>query len=85
MKTIVTLLSLCFCVFVQAQTNIDGTVVDEKLEPVAGANVIVVGASVGAYTDFDGKFTLSVEMEPPFQLEISSIGFSNPNGGSHFQ
>ncbi|MEM7185425.1 MAG: TonB-dependent receptor [Bacteroidota bacterium] len=75
MKTIVTLLSLCFCVFMQAQTNIDGTVVDEKLEPVAGANVIVVGASVGAYTDFDGKFTLSVDMAPPFELEISSVGF----------
>ena len=75
MKTIFTLFSLCFCVMLQAQTTVNGTVVDEKSQPIPGANVVVVDAAAGAYTDFDGKFTLTVDLDPPFQIQISSIGF----------
>lgn len=79
MKTIVTLLCLCFCVFANAQTTITGNIVDESLEPVLGANVIVVGGLVGAVTDFDGNFTLTVEMDPPFEIQISSVGYRTVN------
>jgi TonB-linked SusC/RagA family outer membrane protein len=41
--------------------SVTGTVVDEAGEPVIGASVVVKGdATVGAATDLDGKFTLSV-------------------------
>jgi len=79
MKTIVTLFCLCFCLTAAAQTTITGTIVDESLEPVSGANVVVVGASVGAVTDFDGAFTLTVDLEPPFDVQISSVGYQTTN------
>jgi len=60
-----------------AQTTITGNVVDESLEPVLGANIIVVGTSVGTATDFDGNFTLTVNETPPFQIEVSSIGYQS--------
>ncbi|TDI81817.1 MAG: TonB-dependent receptor [Bacteroidetes bacterium] len=79
MKTIVTLLCLCFCVFANAQTTITGNIVDESLEPVLGANVIVVGGLVGAVTDFDGNFTLTIELDPPFEIQVSSVGYQTVN------
>ncbi|NND62529.1 MAG: TonB-dependent receptor [Flavobacteriaceae bacterium] len=75
MKTILTIICLCFGVIVTAQTTITGKVVDEKLEPVAGANVIVANGSEGTFTDFDGNFTLTSDLTPPFEVEITSVGF----------
>lgn len=59
-----------------AQTTISGTVVDQDGVPVLGANVVIVGKAEGAVTDFDGNFTLSTDEVPPFQLRVSSVGFS---------
>lgn len=43
-------------------------------EPLAGANVIEVGTTNGAITDFDGNFTLNVSANTG-SLEISYLGF----------
>ncbi|MEM7087387.1 MAG: TonB-dependent receptor [Bacteroidota bacterium] len=75
MKAIVTLFCLCFCGFAYSQTTINGKIVDEALVPIGGANVIVSGTSVGAAADFDGNFTLTVNLPPPFEIQITSIGF----------
>ena len=77
MKTIITILCLCFSVIAFSQTTITGNVVDQSQEPVLGANVIVVGSSVGTATDFEGNFTLTVDQSPPFSIEISSIGYQS--------
>ena len=77
MKTIFTILCLCFSVIAFSQTTITGNVVDQSQEPVLGANVIVVGSSVGTATDFEGNFTLTVDQSPPFSIEISSIGYQS--------
>lgn len=53
--------------------TVQGTVIDEAGVPVIGANVIAVGASTGAATDFDGNFTLSVS--PDAVLSVSYIGY----------
>ena len=53
--------------------TVQGTVIDETGVPVIGANVIAVGASAGAATDFDGNFTLSVS--PDAVLSVSYIGY----------
>lgn len=66
---------MCLCGFTYSQTTINGKIVDESQVPIGGANVVVVGASIGAAADFDGNFTLTVELSPPFEIEISSIGF----------
>ncbi|MCP4977245.1 MAG: TonB-dependent receptor [Maribacter sp.] len=60
-----------------AQTTINGNVVDQNNEPVPGANVIIVGKAVGAVSDFDGNFTLQTSETPPFQLRITSIGYTD--------
>ena len=77
MKTIITIFCLCFSVIALSQTTVTGTVVDQSLEPVLGANVIIVGSSVGASTDFEGNFTLTFDEAPPFSIEISSIGYQS--------
>jgi outer membrane receptor protein involved in Fe transport len=76
MKTILRIFTLLFGVVSFAQTTVTGTVNDESGMPLPGANVIVVGTSYGAISDFDGKFTLSVSQVPPFTVQISSVGFT---------
>ena len=76
MKTILRIFTLLFGVVSFAQTTVTGTVNDESGMPLPGANVIVVGTSSGAISDFDGKFTLSVSQAPPFTVQISSVGFT---------
>ncbi|MEC8831779.1 MAG: carboxypeptidase-like regulatory domain-containing protein, partial [Bacteroidota bacterium] len=59
------------------QTTVEGKVVDENNEPIPGANVVLVGKAEGTTTDFDGNFTFNTDEEPPFQLQFSSIGYSD--------
>ena len=75
MRTILKIFVLLFCVSTYAQTTVKGTVKDENGQPLPSANVIVVGTSTGTVTDFDGGFTLTVDLEPPFELQASSVGF----------
>ncbi len=61
---------------VVAQTSITGTVKDAKTgEILFGANVKVTGKAVGTTSDFDGNFSLTVNDNPPFTIEISMLGF----------
>ncbi|MBV1922788.1 MAG: TonB-dependent receptor [Flavobacteriaceae bacterium] len=75
MKTIITIFCLCFCFIASSQTTITGNVVDQSLEPVLGASVIVVGTTVGTLSDYDGNFTLTVNQPPPFTIQISNLGY----------
>lgn len=76
------LLSIIFVLFTGtvmfAQTSITGTVKEAKTgEPIPGANIKVVGKSIGTTTDFDGNFSFKVAQNPPFTLEISLIGYAS--------
>ncbi|MBW2937052.1 TonB-dependent receptor [Aureisphaera sp. CAU 1614] len=77
MKTIVFVLCLCLSTITFSQTNVSGKVVDESSVPVVGANIVVVGDTAGTATDFDGNFSLLVDLEPPFVLQISSVGYAS--------
>ncbi|MDG1043222.1 MAG: TonB-dependent receptor, partial [Flavobacteriaceae bacterium] len=68
-------LVLLFSVASFAQTTVKGTVNDNSGLPLPGANIIVVGTSTGVVTDFDGNFTLNVNQNPPFSIQVSSVGF----------
>lgn len=60
--------------FAQSQIQFRGKVIDEKGEPVTGANVIERRkASNGTVTDFDGNFVLNVSLGAT--VEISYIGY----------
>ncbi len=77
MRTVLLLCLLLFGTGMYAQTTVTGKVVDQNGQPVPGANVVITGKAVGAVTDFDGNFSLIASDEtPPFQLTISSIGYS---------
>jgi outer membrane receptor protein involved in Fe transport len=77
MKIYLFIVSLFFCGITYAQTSISGSVKDSKNEPIPGANVKVAGDSSSAVTDADGNFSLTTNKKPPFDLEISSIGFGS--------
>ncbi|GGK23854.1 membrane protein [Yeosuana aromativorans] len=66
---------MLFCGLANAQTTITGSVVDDSGQPIPGANVIVVGTTTGTVSDFDGAFSLKTNLNPPFSLQASSVGF----------
>ncbi len=76
MKRILLFLFLLLSGISFSQTTISGTIVDENSQPVPGVNVIVVGTSSGTVSDFDGKFALTTNQDPPFTVQASSVGFS---------
>ena len=57
----------------QQSQKVTGVVVDSKGEPVIGATVKQLGASTGAITDLDGKFSLNLSAKS--SLEISYVGY----------
>lgn len=58
----------------QQIATIHGTVVDEKGEPVIGANISVKGMAKGNITDLNGKFTLK-DVTPQTILLVTYIGY----------
>ncbi|WP_299884596.1 TonB-dependent receptor [uncultured Lacinutrix sp.] len=76
MRTILSIVLLCFCGITFAQTTISGTVMDNNGIPIPGANLIITGTSLGTTSDFDGAFALDTSETPPFTLQASSVGYS---------
>jgi outer membrane receptor protein involved in Fe transport len=74
MKRILSLIAVLLTTFIYAQTTVTGTIVTDDNTPIPGAN-IVFDATTGAVTNFDGNFTIVVNASPPFDLNVSSIGF----------
>ena len=70
------MLSLLFCGISYSQNAISGTVKDFNNKPISGVNVTIFGASNGTITDADGKFILNTTKKPPFEVEISNVGFA---------
>jgi iron complex outermembrane recepter protein len=75
MKTILTFLLLLLFGVSYSQTTISGVVNDPNGQPLPGTNIIIMGTSTGTVTDFDGKFTLTSNQTPPFDLQASNVGF----------
>lgn len=61
----------------QQQRKITGAVLDQKGEPIIGANVIEKGTTNGTITDLDGNFSLSVTSSS--ELVISFMGYITQN------
>lgn len=56
------------------KTVVKGVVTDKTGQPVIGASVKIVGGSVGAVTDIDGKFAINVKAGT--RLQFSCIGYA---------
>lgn len=75
MKAFLLFTSMLLGGMMYSQTTVSGNVTDPNGVPLLGANVLVTGTTQGTVTDFDGNFNLSVTVEVPFTIEISSVGF----------
>lgn len=75
MKKSVFLFIFFCCLISHAQTSISGRIVDNNNVPVTGANILVPELSEGTVSDFNGDFSLNVSQDPPFTLQISSVGY----------
>lgn len=62
-------------IFAQGTINFSGTIVGPDKEPIAGANVIIEGTTMGAQTDLDGNFTIK-EIPNNSALIISYVGYT---------
>ena len=76
MKKIILAVLLMFAVCAGAYAHAWGTVLDDKGEPLVGANVYWAGTSVGVATDIDGRFKLE-PVESTNLLVTSFMGFHN--------
>lgn len=77
MKTLIKIMLLFCCAISFAQTSVKGKVTDNNGQPLPGANIIVVGTSTGTISDFDGNYALTVNLDPPFSIAVSSVGFES--------
>lgn len=77
MKTFFPFLLFLFCFSAYSQTTITGNVLDNSGLPILGANIIVTGTSEGTVSDFDGNFRLTVSVQPPFTISVSSVGYES--------
>ena len=76
MKKIILAVLLMFALCAGAYAHAWGTVLDDKGEPLVGANVYWAGTSVGVATDIDGRFKLE-PVESTNLLVTSFMGFHN--------
>ena len=74
MRSYLLVLSLFFCGISFAQNTITGSVTESNNQPIPGVNIKVVGDKAGTVSDADGKFTLTTALNPPFTLEVTSLG-----------
>lgn len=60
-----------------ADNIIKGIVKDKQTnEPLIGATVLLKGTNAGSTTDFDGKFEIKTQANPPYLLQINYVGYS---------
>lgn len=59
----------------QSTRPVTGIIIDERGEPVIGANVVVKGTTTGTVTDIEGRFSLEVPENAI--LSITYVGYEN--------
>ena len=75
LRLCVLLLMLCSAVYSFGQATVSGKVMDGAGEPVIGASVKVKGTSLGAITDLDGMFQVTVNDLKKDVLVVSYLGY----------
>lgn len=76
LKTILFLLLTLFLSSNFGQGNISGTITDSLTNnSLIGANIILIGTSLGSATDFEGHYKISRIPEGNYKLHISYIGY----------
>ncbi len=71
------LLGVVFTLSYGQTGTVNGTVLDDKKEPVMGATIKVKGSGLGAATDMDGKYSIANVPTGKQVLQISYIGYTS--------
>lgn len=71
------ILALLFCGVTFAQNSISGVVTDDSGLPLPGATIKITGESTSTLSDAAGNFSMKPTQQPPFTLQISSVGFAS--------
>lgn len=72
----ISILCMSTIVFAQTTGKISGVVTDvQSGEPLIGANVVIVGSSLGAATDVDGAFFILNIPAGKYDLQVSMVGY----------
>ena len=81
MKKITIFLFLFASILVNAQSfTVKGTVYDENKSPLVGASVSIIDSKIGAITNFNGQFELSLS-SGEFYLEAKYLGYNSKMQG----
>jgi len=63
--------------FAQGTGTLSGKIVDNEFgEGLIGANVLIIGTSIGAATDFEGKYEIKGIPAGIYSIRFSSVGFA---------
>lgn len=75
-KKLILLTFLIFCQISYAAGKISGKVTDVIThEPLIGANIILIGTSLGTATDMEGRYTITGIPEGKYSVKVSYIGY----------
>ena len=61
--------------FSDTKGKLTGRITDEKNEPVLGANVLVVGTTIGAAADVDGYYVILNVPVGVYDVRVSAVGY----------
>lgn len=82
MKSIITLFSILILGstilstgFTYAQSPVTGIIKRTNGAPVPNATVLIRGTNISVSADENGAFSITSRQEPPFYLQVSSVGF----------
>ena len=68
-------------IFAQTSGKVSGTVTDENGQPLAGANVVVVGTSFGGASDSDGNYYVLQVPAGVYEVRADYIGYKSQTIG----
>lgn len=75
-KSLLIILSLLLSAgFASAQIAVKGTIKSDKGTPIPNATVIIRGTKITTVADSNGNFTINTKQEPPFYIQVSSVGY----------
>lgn len=69
------LLLLPAALFAQSRAKVSGKILNNKNEALSGVSVKIKGANIGAQSDVDGNFTISIEAGKKYTIVFSYTGY----------
>jgi iron complex outermembrane receptor protein len=75
-KLFTTLILLFFYSSLSAQSTLTGTIKNNKGEGIPRATILIRGTNTIISADDKGNFTLTTKQEPPFYLQVRSVGYT---------